>query len=360
MKTQNEHQSMNQMVLLNEDEIFYKNYYQASQSASSLKEFLKTVDIDDVIAKHLVVPDLLPEIISYDMPDSEYFSDEDDKNVLILKHNRYTPIFFHKHDFFEIVFVFSGFCNQNIDMERKHFVEGDLIFIAPGIYHTMEVFTDDSIILNVLLRKKTFYQMFTPLMKGNDLLSVFFSEGLYNSQQIKYVTFHLGEKNLIAYQQQMMNLYKEQLYHDEYSDQILIGTLTAFISRTMREDQDKMEYSYKSNDLHTREDFKVMSYIQEHIATITLTEIADHFGFSTAYCSRLIKKSTGLNFNKWKTIIRIRQAQYMLHYTHSSIEDISADLGYENTETFIRTFKKEVHTTPAKYRKQINNRQTEK
>lgn len=35
-----------------------------------------------------------------------------------------------------------------------------------------------------------------------------------------------------------------------------------------------------------------------------------------------------------------------------SIADISSTLGYENPETFIRTFKKELFMTPAKYRKQ--------
>lgn len=344
------HQSMNQMVLFNEDEKFYKRYYEANFSTASLKKFLATIDIDDAIKRHLVIPDLLPEIISYDMHDNEYFSD-DSRNVFIIKHNRYTPAFLHKHDFFEIIFVFSGHCSQSIDLEKKYFKEGDLIFIAPGVYHTMEVFDDESIILNVLLRKKTFYQMFIPIMKGHDLLSQFFSEGLYNSQQIKYVIFHLGQ-NLISYQQEMLKLYKEQLYHDEFSDQILIGMLTVLMARTMREDKDTMESSYKKNDFQNRPDFKVMSYIQEHYSTVTLNEIATHFGFSTAYCSRLIKSSTGVNFNKWKNIIRFRQAQQMLIHTRLSVEEISTAIGYENVETFIRMFKKEINTTPAKYRKQ--------
>ena len=36
---------------------------------------------------------------------------------------------------------------------EKDFTEGDLIFIALGVYHTMEVFDDNSIVFNILLRK---------------------------------------------------------------------------------------------------------------------------------------------------------------------------------------------------------------
>ena len=111
----------------------------------------------------------------------------------------------------------------------------------------MEVFDDNSIVFNILLRKSTFSQMFIPLMKGNNLLNEFFSEGLYHSQQIDYVIFHSGGE-------------------------------------------------------HQPENFKVIHYMQSHLEDVTLQDIADHFGFSLSYCSRLIKSTTGQSFNSWKRI----------------------------------------------------------
>ncbi|MDO4942300.1 MAG: AraC family transcriptional regulator [Lachnospiraceae bacterium] len=343
--------TLNQIIYLNQDEQFYKDYYEASASHASLKKFLSSVDIEDAIDRHLVIPELLPEIISYEMNDDEYFSENDGRNVFISRHNRYTPAFMHRHDFFEIIFVFTGKCTQTIGLSRKQFKEGDVIFIAPGIYHTMEVFDDDSAVFNILLRKSTFYQMFTPLMKGHDLLSKFFSEGLYNSQQIEYVIFHPGQTDLIELQNQLLELYKEHLFHDAYSDQIMVGLLTRLNAKIMREHHDTMESSYSENDHRSQEHFMVMSYIQEHLTTVTLTDVASHFGFSTSYCSRLIKSSTGQGFNEWKRMLRMRHAEQMLLNTKKSISEISASLGYENPETFIRAFKKELHMTPSKYRK---------
>lgn len=207
--------TLNELFELNEDEKFYKDYFEVSASSGQLKKFLDKVDLDDAIRRHLIIPELLPDIISYEMNDDEYFKDND-RNVFISKHNRYTPPFLHKHDFFEIIFVFTGHCSQTISTTRKDFTEGDLIFIAPGVYHTMEVFDDNSIVFNILLRKSTFSQMFIPLMKGNNLLNEFFSEGLYHSQQIDYVIFHSGGEHLIDSQKEMLNVYHEHLFHDAF------------------------------------------------------------------------------------------------------------------------------------------------
>lgn len=103
--------TLNELFELNEDEKFYKDYFEVSASSGQLKKFLDKVDLDDAIRRHLIIPELLPDIISYEMNDDEYFKDND-RNVFISKHNRYTPPFLHKHDFFEIIFVFTGLAHR--------------------------------------------------------------------------------------------------------------------------------------------------------------------------------------------------------------------------------------------------------
>lgn len=66
---------------MNQDEQFYKAYFQAGKSEETLRRFLKKVDIEDAIQRHLVIPELLPDIISYYMDDSEYFSENDGRNI---------------------------------------------------------------------------------------------------------------------------------------------------------------------------------------------------------------------------------------------------------------------------------------
>lgn len=334
---------------LNEDEQFYKEYFLASKSLAKRKHFLSTVDKEEVIRRHLVVPEILPNIISYNMEDEEYFKEGDHRSVFISRHNRYTPAFLHKHSFFEIVYVLSGHCSQTIGLQTLHFQAGDVCFIAPGSFHTMEVFDDDSLVFNILLRRSTFYQMFTPLTLGNSILSEFFSEGLYETNQIEYLVFHTETDG----REFLLNLYQEQLTPDEYTDQILVGMMMIMTARMLRLYKDTMESSYSRPQINAPDNFLVMNYIQEHLVDVTLADVAEHFGFSVSHCSRLIKSTTGQGFNDWKRTLRLRRAEHLLVISNQSVADISDSLGYANPETFIRAFKRDLHLTPAQYRKQM-------
>lgn len=347
------HETLKYITEMNRDEEFYKAYYQAGKSEETLRRFLQGIDKEDAVRRHLVIPELLPEIISYYMDDNEYFSEDDGRNIFISRHNRYTPGFTHKHNFFEIVYVYSGECHQNIGRERLCFRKGDFIFVAPGVFHNIEVFDDETVVFNILLRKATFYQMFMPLMKQNDIVSEFFSEGLYNSQHINYLIFHTETEGAEKVRKLMIQLYQEHLFHDACSDQIMIGMMTMMVGLITRHYLSTMESSLTNNVCQAPDHFLVLNYIQSNLETVTLTDVAEHFGFSVSYCSRLIKSSTGLGFNEWKNSLRMRRAERMLLNTNKTVTTISEELGYMNPETFIRGFKKFTHMTPAQYRKQV-------
>lgn len=97
----------------------------------------------------------------------------------------------------------------------------------------------------------------------------------------------------------------------------------------MRNFQDKMSCSFAGGQIQNDEGFAVLGYMQEHYSNLTLAD--------------------------WKRILWIRMAENMLLNTKMTMNEISLALGYENTETFIRLFRKELHITPGKYREQVQN-----
>lgn len=194
--------------------------------------------------------------------------------------------------------------------------------------------------------------MFLPLASGNNLQSQFFKEGLYNQHRLEYLVYHTQD----SWKSFVLKMYYEHLNHDAFSDQILIGMMTYLSADTMRRFQDTMESSYSSSHTRGLEDFLVLNYIQEHIDTVTLADISRHFGFSLSYCSKLIKNTTGMGFSEWKRALRVRKGERLLVNTTDTINNISLSLGYENTETFIRIFKKETGMTPGQYRKNSQKR----
>ena len=56
-------ESLQNIMELNKDELFYKEYYESGKSSKQLELFLKQVDRTDAIKRHLVIPEILPEII---------------------------------------------------------------------------------------------------------------------------------------------------------------------------------------------------------------------------------------------------------------------------------------------------------
>ncbi|MBR0386072.1 MAG: helix-turn-helix transcriptional regulator, partial [Erysipelotrichaceae bacterium] len=84
---------------------------------------------------------------------------------------------------------------------------------------------------------------------------------------------------------------------------------------------------------------------------VTLDDVARHFSYTPEYTSRLIKKVTNSTFMNLVTDSRMKHAVSLLKSTRLSIAQISSQVGYENTENFIRTFRKKYNMTPSAYRK---------
>jgi AraC-like DNA-binding protein len=80
----------------------------------------------------------------------------------------------------------------------------------------------------------------------------------------------------------------------------------------------------------------------------TLAEWADHVALSESSLARLVAKETGLTFGRWRQqlhlIVAIRELA-----SGASVQQVSADLGYESVTAFITMFRKALGKPPAKY-----------
>lgn len=84
---------------------------------------------------------------------------------------------------------------------------------------------------------------------------------------------------------------------------------------------------------------------------IGLEDAAHTVCLSPKYLSRIFKQYTGKNFIEYKLTIKVQKAKYLLTKTGYNVNQVSDRLGYENTESFIRQFKKIAGCTPTSFRK---------
>lgn len=92
----------------------------------------------------------------------------------------------------------------------------------------------------------------------------------------------------------------------------------------------------------------------------TLQDAAKSIFLSPKYLSRVFKEKAGIGFSEYKLRIKIAKAKDLLVKTAFNVNQISERLGYENTESFIRQFKKFTKLTPAVYRKKSLKKKTSK
>lgn len=97
---------------------------------------------------------------------------------------------------------------------------------------------------------------------------------------------------------------------------------------------------------------KILVYVREHYrdSGLSLDRLADEFDLNPTYISKLFKEHAEGNFIDYLIEIRMQASQELLKDTSIKIVDISEAVGYTNSRSFMRTFKKYTGLTPTEYR----------
>ncbi|GAB1538844.1 hypothetical protein NUACC21_15080 [Scytonema sp. NUACC21] len=83
---------------------------------------------------------------------------------------------------------------------------------------------------------------------------------------------------------------------------------------------------------------------------ISLKEVAQAVGYSSAYLTDLVRRLTGKPVNDWIIERRIAQACKLLLSTNNSVNQIALQVGYQNLNHFYCQFRNYHSTTPHAWR----------
>lgn len=98
---------------------------------------------------------------------------------------------------------------------------------------------------------------------------------------------------------------------------------------------------------------QVKLYILQNVSDfgLSVSSIADYFGFSDDYLGRIFKRSMGVSITAYITHIRLNHACRLLKNTQLSVAEIALSTGYSSTNYFCRSFKKQLGITPTDYQR---------
>ena len=346
---------------LSEAEQFLQEYYHACQNPITQMQFLKNGGNQTFLSYFPLRLknqkgiegglETITDTSVYEMNECLVYKEEKlNHDILINKHPCYLPKFFHKHDFFELLFVLKGeFCHE-IDGQRETIQEGNLVFIAPENVHALSVF-DESVVMTIYIRRSTFELAFFNLLRKENVLSLFFLESLYSRKKISHLIMDTDKDQEIK--QSIIEMYAEASTNDYYSDQILLSMFNLLIFKLARNYGQNIRIPSSGKESDSKID-EILQYIYENYQTVSLNSTAEHFHYSPAYCSRLIRSHTDTTFSSIVKNAKLGTAQSILKNTKMTVEELALHIGYESKQAFIKAFQKETGMTPAAYRNARN------
>lgn len=275
------------------------------------------------------------------------------RNIQIMKHLRYLPGYFHKHEYIEISYVYSGSCRHmfKIGQERHEIglLPGDLVIIPPGMEHKVEVF-NDGIMLNIMVEVSTFRELFLQNVIGVRALIEFFGAIIWNGRYVGVILLHTEGNTEIA--DVLVDLVIHYVQEHPYSEQICEHVLGMWLLLILPYCTDAMELFGEKSEERKRA-VSIMGFLQKHYMTASLQSVADMFHYSPTHVNRILKKYMGTTVLKEIQRLKIQRACKLLEDTQLSVKEIARCVGYKNVSYFIERFCEEMKMTPFQYRKNL-------
>ena len=100
--------------------------------------------------------------------------------------------------------------------------------------------------------------------------------------------------------------------------------------------------------------WRALTWLDGHVEEdLDSDELARRTGLGSAEFSRNFRAETGENPTRYLCRVRVAKARRLLESSNQSVEEITRAVGYENSRSFIRLFRRHVGMTPLAYRKQF-------
>ena len=114
----------------------------------------------------------------------------------------------------------------------------------------------------------------------------------------------------------------------------------------------------KTNQIRSARSAKIIEKAKEYILEnyskdISLKSVAEYVYLNATYFSLLFKNETGKNFVDYLIETRVDAAKRILHQPETKVYEVSKMVGYNETTSFNRAFKRIVGVAPSDYKKII-------
>lgn len=241
----------------------------------------------------------------------------------------------HFHNGYELIFVIKGNVDIEIDCVPYKAKAPAIILLNPFEQHRIIDESDD-------------YERII-LVLNADLLEQNISPRLITMLKCRPQGFsHIvnPEKSDFANIRTILDSISNELKLDDiFKEQYLLNCVYSMLILMYRTKKTSPELSLPM--------MKIQTFIDMNYSNInSIQDIADKYCISSSHFSRSFKAHSGYSPVEYLLNIRLYRAQQLLIYSDLNINEISAEIGFKDTNNFIRQFSKRFKLSPLKFRKE--------
>ena len=258
------------------------------------------------------------------------------KDISVGRMLRYYPAQWHTTTYFEVYYAFSGDCPIHFQNEVIHLKDGAVLIVAPGVVHANPCYADDAVLAFYMVRANIFRHVFWNQLGDDNLLSRFFRIALEGENPTSYLYF--DTENDPDIRRLMLQTYRESQEEAIYSSQMVNSLMRLMFLLILRRYEGtarlpRTEYFFWKHQFSA-----ILSYLQSHYQTATISEVARRFSYSTKQVGRIVKDCTGMAFGDLIREMKMKKAAELLRDRKLPPEEVAAQTGYATVNSFYRSF----------------------
>lgn len=276
------------------------------------------------------------------------------KNICVMLHS--FTVDFHKHDFIELIYVLRGGCHTDLfddsfltQMRSLPLKQGDVLLLNTNAVHRIAA-PKDSRVFNVLIKRSFVETVLRFIDQDNPILHSLALDnrsGPMNGNLPQY--FYFPRRVLTPCENVLHQLIHGFFTQGGQDNGMLNAQLILLLSHLSQCTKHGSASPLPQGQGRIGE---ILSYIDENIATVSLSDTASHFHYSNSYLSKIINRESGKNFSQLLRGQRMERARTLLSTTEEPVCEIASQIGIDDQSWFYKMFRREVGLTPQQFRQQ--------
>lgn len=237
----------------------------------------------------------------------------------------------HWHRSVEIFAVCGGALEFYIDNRIWHLSAGDFLIVNSNEVHSVDSpLPNETIVLQIPL------EMFEDYFTGEQFIWFTHEPGKRDERFMELMRelYRIYEEKTCGYDMKMMSVFYDILY---------------YLVKDYRLSETGQDYVRKNKTLDRLSG--ITSYMKENYrSSLSLEKVAEKFGYSPTYLSRMFQKYAGITFKDHMQNIRLGHALKDLENGEYSITETAIRNGFSGSKALARAFRKKYGMLPSEYR----------